>query len=137
MTAVVGADIYTVTRGMVRGGVVLIQDGKIIQIGQDVPIPDGATRIDAAGKVVTPGFIAVSATGVAVACDLTLQILAALDYAHANGVIHGALSPRSVVTQTRGAGRFVFLFQKRLPQAGRGTAHSAHRGSTPRTRALR
>ena len=66
ITAVVGADIYTVTRGVVRGGVVLVQDGKIIQVGQDVPIPDGATRIDAAGKVVAPGFIAVSATGVAV-----------------------------------------------------------------------
>jgi imidazolonepropionase-like amidohydrolase len=66
ITAVVGADIYTVTRGVVRGGVVLVQDGKIIQVGQDVPIPDGAARIDAAGKVVTPGFIAVSAAGVAV-----------------------------------------------------------------------
>jgi imidazolonepropionase-like amidohydrolase len=66
ITAVIGADIYTVTRGVVRGGVVLVQDGKILQVGQDVPIPDGAVRIDAAGKVVIPGFIAVSATGVAV-----------------------------------------------------------------------
>ncbi len=66
ITAVVDAEIYTVTRGVIRGGVVLIQDGKILQVGQDVAIPDGAARIDAAGKVVTPGFIAVSATGVAV-----------------------------------------------------------------------
>jgi imidazolonepropionase-like amidohydrolase len=66
VTAIVGADIYTVTRGVVRSGVVLVQDGKITQVGQDVPIPDGATRIDAAGKVVAPGFIAVSAAGVAV-----------------------------------------------------------------------
>ena len=66
ITAIVGADIYTVTRGMIRGGVVLIQDGKIIQVGQDIPIPAGATKIDATGKVVTPGFITVSASGVAV-----------------------------------------------------------------------
>ncbi|MEO8181521.1 MAG: serine/threonine-protein kinase, partial [Deltaproteobacteria bacterium] len=38
-----------------------------------------------------------SATNVAVACDLVLQILAALDYAHANHVIHGALSPHNVL----------------------------------------
>jgi serine/threonine protein kinase len=38
-----------------------------------------------------------SASNVAVACDLVLQILAALDYAHANGVIHGALSPHNVL----------------------------------------
>ncbi|MEY4550496.1 MAG: hypothetical protein RL685_6691 [Pseudomonadota bacterium] len=38
-----------------------------------------------------------SAADVPAACDLTLQILAALDYAHANGVIHGALSPNNVL----------------------------------------
>ncbi|HVZ34057.1 MAG TPA: protein kinase, partial [Polyangiaceae bacterium] len=32
-----------------------------------------------------------SASEVSVACDLILQILSALDYAHANGVLHGAL----------------------------------------------
>jgi imidazolonepropionase-like amidohydrolase len=66
VTAVVGADIYTVTRGVVRNGVVLIQDGKILRVGQDIAIPDGATTIDATGKVVAPGFVAVSASGVAV-----------------------------------------------------------------------
>lgn len=38
-----------------------------------------------------------SATSVPVACDLVLQILSALDYAHANHVIHGALSPSNVL----------------------------------------
>jgi serine/threonine protein kinase len=38
-----------------------------------------------------------SSASVAVACDLVLQILSALDYAHANGVLHGALSPSAVL----------------------------------------
>lgn len=66
ITAIVGADIYTVTRGVIRGGTVLMQDGKILKVGQDISIPADATRIDATGKVVCPGFIAVSAQGVAV-----------------------------------------------------------------------
>src|SRR5207244_814867 len=64
ITAIVGADIYTVTRGVVRGGTVLVQDGKILNVGQDMAVPAGATVIDAAGKIVTPGFVAVNATGV-------------------------------------------------------------------------
>jgi imidazolonepropionase-like amidohydrolase len=66
VTAVVGADVYTVTRGVIRGGTVLVQDGKIIKVGQDVAVPDGATVIDAAGKIVTPGYVAVNATGVGI-----------------------------------------------------------------------
>lgn len=31
------------------------------------------------------------------ACDLVIQVLAALDYAHANGVVHGALLPNNVL----------------------------------------
>src|SRR6185369_17184215 len=64
--AIVGADIYTVTNGIVRGGVVLVRDGKILRVGQDVAIPEDAIRIDATGKVITPGFIAMSASGVGV-----------------------------------------------------------------------
>jgi hypothetical protein len=66
VTAVVGADIYTVTHGIIRNGVVLVRDGKILRVGQDVPVPAGATVIDAAGKIVTPGFVTVSASGVGV-----------------------------------------------------------------------
>src|SRR5207245_498374 len=66
VTAIVGADILTVTKGVIRGGTVLIKDGKIIGVGQDVAVPEGAIRIDASGKVVTPGFITVSATNVGI-----------------------------------------------------------------------
>jgi imidazolonepropionase-like amidohydrolase len=66
ITAIVGADVYTVTKGVIRNGVVLIQDGKILKVGQDVVIPEGAIRIDATGKVVTPGFVTVNASGVGI-----------------------------------------------------------------------
>ncbi len=62
--AIVGADVYTVTRGVLRNATVLVKDGKIVAVGQDVAIPAGATKIDAAGKFVTPGFITLNATNV-------------------------------------------------------------------------
>ncbi len=36
---------------------VLVRDGVVAQIGLDLPAPDDATVVDAAGKWVTPGFI--------------------------------------------------------------------------------
>src|SRR5439155_2946457 len=62
--AVVGGDVYTITHEVIRGGTVLVKDGKILKVGQDVPVPAGATVIDAKGKYVTPGFVAVSMAGV-------------------------------------------------------------------------
>src|SRR6266404_3099859 len=63
--AIVGADIYTITKGIIKNGTILVQDGKILRVGTDIPIPDGAIRIDAKGKIVTPGFVTVRATNVA------------------------------------------------------------------------
>src|SRR5258707_10122381 len=62
--AIVGGDVYTITREVIRGGTVLVQDGKILRVGQDLPIPEGATVLDARGKYVTPGFVAVHMAGV-------------------------------------------------------------------------
>ncbi len=67
VVAVFGGDIITVTRETVRGGVVLIENGKITAVGQDISIPEGATRVDATGKIVTPGFIAIDMSGVGLA----------------------------------------------------------------------
>lgn len=66
VTAIVGGDIHTVSREVVRGGTILIQDGKITAVGQGIEVPKGATVIDAAGKQVSPGFIAIEMAGVAV-----------------------------------------------------------------------
>jgi N-acetylglucosamine-6-phosphate deacetylase len=43
--------------GMIEGGTLLVGEGKIIAVGKDVAIPDGATVVDLAGKHVTPGII--------------------------------------------------------------------------------
>src|SRR5947207_1759916 len=62
--AVVGGDVYTITHEVIRGGTVLVKDGKILKVGQDIAVPEGATVLDAKGKYVTPGFVAVSMAGV-------------------------------------------------------------------------
>ncbi len=55
--AITGGKVVTNTaQGHVIGGTVLIQDGKILAVGDNVDIPDDALRIDASGKWVTPGL---------------------------------------------------------------------------------
>ncbi len=58
--AVVGGNIITVTRETIRGGTILIQGGKIVALGTRVEIPEGAQQIDASGKTISPGFVALS-----------------------------------------------------------------------------
>jgi imidazolonepropionase-like amidohydrolase len=56
--AIVGGTVETASAaGSIPGGTVLIRDGRILAVGVDVPVPAGATRIDARGKVVTPGLV--------------------------------------------------------------------------------
>lgn len=43
--------------GEIAGGDVLLVDGKVSEIAEDIAAPDGATVIDANGKWVTPGII--------------------------------------------------------------------------------
>jgi imidazolonepropionase-like amidohydrolase len=64
--ALVGGDVYTITREVIRGGTVLVQDGKILRVGQNLAVPEGATVLDAKGKYVVPGFVALSMSGVGV-----------------------------------------------------------------------
>ncbi len=64
--AIVGGDIHTVTGPMVRKGTILVEDGKITKIGQSVKVPEGAKVIDATGKTITPGFVAITMSRVGV-----------------------------------------------------------------------
>jgi imidazolonepropionase-like amidohydrolase len=61
VTAIQGGDLYTITSGIIKNGTILIKDGKIERIGQNVEIPEDANVIDAKGKVVMPGLIAATA----------------------------------------------------------------------------
>lgn len=54
--AIEGGTVHTMTGAPVEGGTVLIRDGRIVAVGQNVTVPAGARRIDARGKVVTPGL---------------------------------------------------------------------------------
>ena len=56
--AIVGGTVHTLgPAGTIEGGTVVIEGGKVKAVGRDVAVPSGARRIDAAGKVVTPGLM--------------------------------------------------------------------------------
>lgn len=55
--AITGGKVYPVSGPPIANGTVLIRDGVITAVGTNVPIPAGAQRIDATGKIVTPGLI--------------------------------------------------------------------------------
>lgn len=57
MIAIINAKVVTVTNGTIENGIVLVEDGKIKEIGAEVAIPSNAEVIDAKGGWLTPGFI--------------------------------------------------------------------------------
>ena len=57
VTLIKDATILTVSHGTIPKGSILIRDGKIADVGPQVPAPAGATVIDAAGQFVMPGII--------------------------------------------------------------------------------
>ena len=64
--AITGGKVYPVSGPAIENGTVLVRDGKIVAVGANVAVPNGATRIDATGKWVTPGLInALTGLGVA------------------------------------------------------------------------
>ena len=55
--AITGGTVYPVSGAAIPNGTVLIRDGRIVAVGAGVDIPADAQRIDAAGKIVTPGIV--------------------------------------------------------------------------------
>jgi len=59
LTAIVGARIIPVRGHEIADGVLLVKDGRIVEVGTRgrVVVPDGAVVIEAKGKVVMPGLV--------------------------------------------------------------------------------
>lgn len=57
MLAITNGKLLTITQGVIEGGTILCDKGKIAAIGKDLPIPASAEVIDATGKWVTPGLV--------------------------------------------------------------------------------
>ncbi len=66
-SALIGGDVETVSRGVLKGATILIQDGKILKVGVGIEIPEGARRFDVTGRRVLPGFVAAQARGIGAA----------------------------------------------------------------------
>lgn len=57
MLAITNAKIITMAGSDLEKGTVLVENGRIKDVGTGIPVPAGAQVIDASGKTVTPGFI--------------------------------------------------------------------------------
>lgn len=57
-TALTGATLFDGNGGRIANGVVLIQEGRITEVGEaETKIPEGAEVIDVSGKFITPGLV--------------------------------------------------------------------------------
>jgi imidazolonepropionase-like amidohydrolase len=57
VTVIQNATILTASGGTLERGSILIRDGKIAAVGEEVAVPRGAHVVDGEGKYVTPGII--------------------------------------------------------------------------------
>lgn len=55
--AVTGGIVHPVSGPPIEGATVLVRDGRILEVGVDVEVPADAERIDATGRIVTPGLV--------------------------------------------------------------------------------
>ena len=57
MLAIKGGKVLTITGGVIEGGTILVDGGKIVKVGKRIKVPDDAEVIDVSGKVVMPGLV--------------------------------------------------------------------------------
>ena len=55
--AITGGKVYPVSGPPIENGTVIITNGRIVSVGANLAVPAGAQRVDATGKIVTPGFV--------------------------------------------------------------------------------
>jgi imidazolonepropionase-like amidohydrolase len=79
VTLIRGGDLYTITGGVIKNGTILIKDGKIADIGQNIEVPEKAKVIDARGKVVMPGLVGIGAELGVIRYPNTTKIADSLD----------------------------------------------------------
>jgi imidazolonepropionase-like amidohydrolase len=60
--AITGGTVYPVSGPPIPNGTVLIRDGRIAAVGANVSVPNDAQRVDATGKIVTPGIVNAATT---------------------------------------------------------------------------
>jgi imidazolonepropionase-like amidohydrolase len=99
--AITGGRVVTLgPAGTIEGGTVVIQDGRITAVGRDAAVPAGARRIDATGKVVTPGLMdSLSRLGLVEvnAVEGTRDARTESDTVTAAFDVEEALNPRSIL----------------------------------------
>jgi imidazolonepropionase-like amidohydrolase len=59
--AITGGTVYPVSGPKISDATIIVRDGRIVAVGAGLAVPAGATRVNAAGKWITPGFIHASA----------------------------------------------------------------------------
>jgi imidazolonepropionase-like amidohydrolase len=100
-TAITGATVHTVgPQGTIENATVVIENGTITAVGTGATVPTGAERIDASGKIITPGLfsplgqIGLSEVGAVAGTNDAIQqgqeLTAGFDVAE-------AFNPRSIV----------------------------------------
>lgn len=57
MKAIVNARAITMVCGVVENATIVLDRGKIVSVESNGSVPDGATVLDAEGRIVTPGFV--------------------------------------------------------------------------------
>lgn len=129
--AIRGGTIHTLAGPAIPNGTVLVEDGRITAVGADIPVPAGATVIDAAGRHVYPGlFDAVTRLGLTEigAVDVTSDLLELgtfnphllgatavhpasehIPVARANGVTHAVAAPNARSGGIGGQGSVIHL----------------------------
>ncbi|UAA37376.1 amidohydrolase family protein [Paraneptunicella aestuarii] len=91
--AITGATVHTMDKmGKVNNGTILIKDGKIQSITADGEVPSGYSTIDAKGKVVTPGLIAVKSALGLVEVGMSAGIVdASVEFQHPENTVGAKL----------------------------------------------
>lgn len=132
--AIVGGDVHTVTRGVVMGGTVLCKDGRVLKVGQELAIPEGARVVNAEGMRVYPGLVAVDSRGIIpgqgtdsvdsfdpFALYVDLALAGGLTTVHSRGTI-GKLTRGTLDGHLLGTAEWVQMsYSSNSPSARRGT----------------